>query len=292
MKEIVCKGFVLFFMLVVGGAENLSGQPDAEEEVISPYIEFKYIKNTEGNRILEAKLFHATDLGLDPLEGLAVEFYTNNIEEPVLLGKAITDSRGTARYYIPGDADLPGDEDGYWWFYALFEGSAGYEMTMEEISLMDVELEMKLEEKGELKKIILEAYTTEEGFKVPVSNEDIFIYVPRMFSLLPVAEGYFIDGMAEVEFPDDVPGDEKGRLTVIGRFNDHWQFATVEQRAETDWGVPASHEVAETHRALWTQIAPRWMIITLSIMLAGVWGHYLFAILSIIRVKRIGKKEV
>lgn len=291
MKEIVYKGFILFFLLVVGETNKVSGQSAGEEEVISPYIEFKYIKNTEGNKILEAKLFHATDLGLDPIEGLAVEFYTNNIDEPVLLGEAITDSRGTARYFIPEGTELPLDEDGYWWFYALFEGSEGYEMTMEEISLMDVNLEMSLEEEGEDKKIILEAYTMEEGQKTPVSDEDIFIYVPRMFSLLPVAEGYFIDGVAEVEFPGDVPGDKEGRLTVIGRFNDHWQFATVEQRADTEWGVPSSHEVAETHRALWTQIAPTWMIITLSIMLAGVWGHYLFAVVSIIRLKRIGKES-
>jgi hypothetical protein len=129
-----------------------------------------------------------------------------------------------------------------------------------------------------------------DGERIPVTDEDIYVFVPRMFSLLSVGEGYFEDGVADVEFPDDVPGDEHGALTVIARFDDHWQFANVEKRIDTKWGVPSSHDIAETHRALWTQIAPRWMVVTLTIMLAGVWGHYIFAVVSIIRVKRIGKK--
>jgi hypothetical protein len=267
----------------------ISGQDVEEAEILSPYMEFKYLKDTEGRRILDAKVFLAGELGLIPLEGLPVSFYTN-MEEPELLGEAMTDGKGIARYIIPESMTLPVDEDNNWWFYAEFEGNDMYEMTMEEISLMDVNLDMKLEETEDGKKIYLYAYTMQDGERIPVSDEDIYIFVPRMFSLLPVAEGYFIEGEAEVDFPDDVPGDEEGNLTVIGRFNDHWQFANVEKRADTNWGVPSSHEVAESHRALWTQIAPRWMIISLTIMLAGVWGHYLFAIISMIRIKRMARK--
>jgi hypothetical protein len=34
-----------------------------------------------------------------------------------------------------------------------------------------------------------------------------------------------------------------------------------------------------------------WMIITLSILLMGVWGHYFFAIISLIRIKIEAKRE-
>jgi len=276
-------------MGLTGGLFPVNAQDTPEDEVLSPYIEFKYVKNTLGERTLNAKLFLATELGIVPLEGLPVKFYTN-YDEPEFLAEVTTDSKGIAGYIIPGDMVLPVDEDNYWWFYAEFEGDDSYEMAMEELTVLDVNLTMTLMEEESEKKIFLEAFTLEDDEKIPVSDEDIFIFVPRMFSLLPVTEGYFIDGMAEVEFPDDVPGDTEGKLTVIARFNDHWQFGNVEQRADTDWGVPASHEVAESHRALWTQIAPRWMIITLTILLTGVWAHYLFAIISMIRVKRAGKK--
>ena len=52
------------------------------------------------------------------------------------------------------------------------------------------------------------------------------------------------------------------------------------------WGTPTDYSVPVSHRALWTKTAPKWMIYTLSILLAGVWGHYLFAIISLIRIKR------
>ncbi len=281
--------FCVSLLLTVVCLYPLVAQDQEGDELMSPYMEFKYLKNTEGQRLLDAKVFLAGELGLIPLEGLPVLFYTN-MEEPELLGEAVTDAKGVARFIIPGDMALPVDEDNNWWFYAEFEGNDQYDMAMEEISLMDVNLGMSIEETDEEKMIYLEAYTTLEGVNIPVTDEDIFIFVPRMFSLLSVAEGYFIDGKADVKFPEDVPGDENGNLTVIARFNDHWQFGNVEQRVETDWGVPASHDVAESHRALWTQIAPRWMIVTLTIMLIGVWGHYLFAIISMIRIKRKEEK--
>jgi hypothetical protein len=49
--------------------------------------------------------------------------------------------------------------------------------------------------------------------------------------------------------------------------------------------MPTDYSVPVTHRALWTKIAPRWMIYSLSVLLAGVWGHYLFAVISLIRIK-------
>ena len=57
------------------------------------------------------------------------------------------------------------------------------------------------------------------------------------------------------------------------------------------WGVPTDYSQPSTHRALWTKTAPKWMIYTLSILLAGVWGHYLFAIISLIRIRIDAKKQ-
>jgi len=260
------------------------------DELISPYIEFKYLKNNEDQRILSARIFTADALGEIPLPGLHVKFYTN-MEEPELMGEAITDDKGIAGYIIPQSAELPVDEENNWWFYAEFEGNDKVEMAMEELTVMDVNLTMALSEnEKDGKSVKLEAYTTVDGENIPVTDEVIYLFVPRMFSLLPVGEGYFEYGTALIEFPGDVPGDEEGNLTVIARFHDHWQFANVEKRAETSWGVPSTHEVAETHRELWTQIAPWWMIITLTILLTGVWGHYIFAIVSLFRISRAGKK--
>jgi len=44
-------------------------------------------------------------------------------------------------------------------------------------------------------------------------------------------------------------------------------------------------------RELWTPIAPVWMIVTLIIMLAGVWGHYIFAVIQLIIIKHQSKQK-
>jgi len=280
---------IMLCLLAFLGPVKAFAQDEEEAVIISPFMELKYLKNTTNQKSLNARVFDATDLGEKAIPGLMVKFYTNR-DEKELLGEVVTDKLGRATYIIPDNMELPADEENYWWFYAEFEGKDNIQMAMNEVTVLDVNLEMTLIENEEEGKLVnLTAYTMLDGEKVPVSDEDVFVFVPRMFSFLTAGEGYFEDGTASVEFPDDIPGDEHGKLTVIGRFDDHWQFGNVEKRIETNWGIPSSHEVAETHRALWTQIAPLWMIITLSIMLAGVWGHYLYAIISLFRIKRAGK---
>ncbi len=285
------RNYIIIMLCLVAflGPIKAFAQDEEEPVVISPYMELKYLKNTAGQKTLNARLFDATDLGEKALPGLTVKFYTN-IDDKELLGEAVTDKKGMATYVIPGDMKLPANEENYWWFYAEFEGNDNMQMAMNEVTVLDVNLEMTLTENEEEGKLVnLTAYTMVDGEKIPVSDEDVFVFVPRMFSFLTIGQGYFEDGIASVEFPDDIPGDEHGKLTVIGRFEDHWQFGNVEKRIVTNWGIPSSHEVAETHRALWTQIAPLWMIITLSVMLIGVWGHYLYAIISLFRIKKAGK---
>jgi len=280
---------ILLCLVAVFAPTQAFSQDEEETDLVSPYMELKYLKNTDNQRILNARLFDATDIGEVALPGLTIKFYTN-MEVPELMAELVTNNKGIASYTIPEDVVLPVDEESNWWFSAEFEGTDKIESTMEEVSLMDVNLEMTLTENEDEGRVVpLTAYAIIEGEEVPVADEDIYVFVPRMFSLLSVGEGYFEDGEAMVEFPDDIPGDEHGKLTVIGRFEDHWQFANVEKRIETSWGIPSSHEVAETHRALWTQVAPRWMIITLTIMLLGVWGHYVYAIVSLFRIKKAGK---
>ena len=151
---------------------------------------------------------------------------------------------------------------------------------------------MELTEIDSIKTILLTAEKVDNGKMVPVSGEKLIVYVPRMFSLLPVGEATLDEsGKASVEFPADLPGDKDGNITIISRFEEHPEFGNVEKRTTLKWGVPATSTSHSSHRALWTKTAPKWMIYTLSILLAGVWGHYLFAIISLIRIRMNAKRK-
>lgn len=257
-----------------------------ELNVISPYIQLQYIKNTNDQRVLQTALTYSFNRMELPIPGMEISFFTggNNSD---LIGTALTDSKGIARIELKDDIQLQTDVDGMWAFSSEYNGNDTIEAAVSEITVKDVMLDMLLTEVDSIKTINISAYTVENGSEVPVPDEPVMIYVPRMFSNLLLSELYLDEtGNATFEFPSDLPGDKEGNITVIAKFEDNYTFGTVEKVETLKWGVPTDYFVPVSHRALWTKIAPKWMIYSLSVLLAGVWGHYLFALISLIRIKR------
>jgi hypothetical protein len=154
-----------------------------------------------------------------------------------------------------------------------------------ENSFKEVVLNMALTEADSIKTVTVTAHTFDNGQEVPVSGETVSVFVPRMFSNFIIGELSLDEaGTASIEFPSDLPGGKDGNLTIVAAFIDNSTYGNVEKREVKHWGIPTDYLPA-SHRALWTQRAPSWMIYTLSVLLAGVWGHYMFAVISLIRIK-------
>jgi len=226
-----------------------------------------------------------------PLPGLQIFFYAGE-DSLVSLGEVSTDEEGMAVLVLEGGLELPAGEDGSVRYFAEYQGTENILPADYEVYVNDVNLEMSLDLVDSVKTISLRAYSLVDGEEVPVADEDVYIYVKRMFKDLPVAED-FLDENGEyvTELPDDIPGNAEGDIEVIARFNDHYLFGTVEKRQTMRWGVPTQYDFAISQRTLWTQIAPLWMVITLSILLAGVWGHYIYVVIQLFRLKKIARKE-
>jgi hypothetical protein len=220
-----------------------------------------------------------------PLSGMEISFYSGKVKKEKL-ASVKTDERGVAKLALGNILITDSEKNGPWEFSTGFNGNDTIEAATSAITIKNVKLEMTLSMVDTVKTIILKAVTFEKKREVPVSGEVIKIYVPRMFSLLPVGEATLDEtGGATVEFPGDLPGDTIGNITIISRFEDHPVFGNVEKRTIQKWGVPTNYSVPVTHRALWTKTPPMWMIVTLSVLLTGVWGHYLFAVISLIIIK-------
>ena len=262
-----------------------------DKSIISPYISLQYFKNAEDHRYLQTTLTYSSNRMEIPLSGMEIAFYTGH-DGKDLLGTSLTNEKGIATFDLPGNSSLPEDSDGRWGFHTDFAGNDTIETVSADLLIRDVKLEMILSEVDSVKTISLSAFRRENNKDVPVAGEVIMVYVPRMFSLLPVVEATLDDnGTAYSEFPSDIPGDAEGNITVISKFAEHPDFGNVERKAVIKWGVPFVNSSPVAHRALWTKTPPWWMIITLSILLTGVWGHYLFAVISLIRIKRESRKK-
>lgn len=160
-----------------------------------------------------------------------------------------------------------------------------------ESTFKDVNLNMTFSEVDSIKTVTVTATTTENGKEVPVTGETVSVYVPRMFSNLSIGELTLDEtGTASIEFPSDIPGGKQGDLIIVAAFVNSSTYGNVEKSETKHWGIPTDY-LPTSHRALWTQRAPTWMIYTLSILLSGVWGHYIFAVISLIRIKRNADRE-
>jgi hypothetical protein len=281
MKKII-RFSILLLSLLLHISLKLYSQ---EVTKINPYVTLQYFKNTDGQRILQATLTYSRNRMELPLPGMEIAFYSG-ANQKVFITKGTTDNKGIARFELSNEVKPEPGSDGMWAFSSEFNGNDSIKGGTSEISVKDMKLVMTLTEVDSIKTIKLNAVSEEEGKEKPVTGETVTVYVPRMFSLLPIGELTLDDaGTASIEFPPDLPGDKEGNVVVIAKIEENATFGNVEKRETIKWGLPTDYSVPVTHRALWTKIAPRWMIYTLSILLAGVWGHYLFAIISLIRIK-------
>jgi hypothetical protein len=259
-----------------------------EVTMISPYIQLQYFRNTDDQSFLQTTLTYSKNRMELALPGMEISFFSGGS----LIAIVPTDNKGVARLELKDDIKLKADRNGLWAFSSEFKGNDTIEAGTSEITIRDIKVEMLLSEIDSIKTININAFILENGTEKPVSGEVIYVYVPRMFSLLPIGELTLDDaGKASLEFPKDLPGDKDGNITIIAKFEENMTFGNVEKRETIQWGLPTQYSVPVTHRALWTKTAPRWMIYTLTILLAGVWGHYLFAIISLFRIKKNAKKE-
>jgi hypothetical protein len=273
---------ILFLSLLPVFSQNLFSQ---EAGKLKPYIQLQYLKNTDEQRILQSALTYSKNRMELPLPGMEIAFFSGN-DQKKLIAKVVTDNKGVAKLTLGDDIKINAASDGKWAFTSEFIGNDSIEAGTSEVSVRDMKLELTLSLADTIKTVAVRAVTFEGGREKPVTGEVVKIYVPRMFSLLPIGELTLDDsGTSSLEFPADLPGDKEGNLVVIARIEENENFGNVEKRETIKWGSPTDYSVPVTHRALWTKIAPKWMIYTLSILLAGVWGHYLYAIISLIRIK-------
>jgi hypothetical protein len=286
MKKIT-KVFLLLSFLTLTSIVSFS----QEKPKIAPYIQFQYSKDNDDNEFLKTTVTYSLNRMELPLPGMKIVFYSG-AGKKVTLAEILTDEKGVAKYNLKHETDLSADKNGLFPFSTAYGGNDTIESASSELLIRDITLKMELEEIDSIKTISLTAEKFENGKMVPAAGEKLMVYVPRMFSFLPIGEATLDEsGKASLEFPADLPGDKEGNITIISRIEEHPEFGNIEKRTTLKWGVPATSSSHSSHRALWTKTAPKWMIYTLSILLTGVWGHYLFAIISLIRIRIDAKRK-
>jgi len=287
--------FLIFLVSLVSLVlPPLNAQAEEKTDSIAPPAESRlalaYLCSAD-SVILTATLSIKKGESILALENASVEFSALNGTGGELLGKTTTDQEGNAVLKF-AHAGLPADKEGIISYAAKFIGDDKYSESESSFSAKPVRIRLFFSIEDSLR--ILKVTATqknEKGEEVAIPAETVLIYVPRLFSLLKIGEIVLDEnGSGTLEFPKTIVGDTLGNLMVMAKIEEHDKFGFVLGKNTINWGVHKQYYKAEVpSRELWTPIAPLWMIITLLIMLAGVWAHYMYAVYELIMIKRLSK---
>lgn len=281
---------LIVILASIPGLSKAEDKKDTTEAVTGTKMILNYLCGPLDSVTLTAILSGTRGDMTFALKNATVSFYASASSDQ-LLGTAKTDQEGIAKLTISVNG-LPADAGGMIKYLAKFENKGIYPGTEAEISAKPAKLSLLFSIEDSVKVLSVTATQKDnKGAEQPIPGVTVNIYVPRLFSLLKIGEVALDDkGAGTLEFPKEIVGDTLGNLVILAKIEEHDLFQFVQGKNTINWGVPKQYYKAEVpSRELWTPIAPVWMIITLIIMLLGVWAHYGYAIYELIMIKKISK---
>ncbi len=245
-----------------------------------------------GEGLLIATVKTKIDRAYQVVPKVRVNFYQSEIVEENLLGSAVSNNKGQAKFALP--EKLQKDTALWHTFLAAIENNDEFKDADKDIEVKKAVLQMTLEVEDSTNWArVFVGSPDETGEIIPASDVECKVFIKRLYGDLPVAEDFDYtdeDGMMSVELPDDIPGDKEGNLTIIARVEDHDDFGTLETRQVKNWGVPLVVK-NQTFRELWSNRAnaPFSLMILVNAILLGVWGTIAIIVVRLFKVFKIGK---
>jgi len=271
---------------------NAAEKPDSTIKPVESRLSLNYLCGSDSVLLTATLSINKGDASFF-LKNASIDFSASEGGVSRSLGKAATDQEGNAIFKFPA-AGLPIEKDGLVTFTAKFTGNEKYPAAEASFSAKPAKIRLFFSIEDSLRVLKVTAtQKNDKGEEVAIPKETLLIYIPRLFSLLKIGEIALDEsGSGTLEFPKEIVGDTLGNLTVIAKIEESDKFGNVQGQNVINWGVHKQYYKAEVpSRELWTPIAPLWMIITLLIMLAGVWAHYAYAVYELVMIKRLSKKE-
>jgi len=291
------KGSCFFLIVILAFSQIRTFSQDQKDSSagLNTKISLLYLNTSNDTIVLSANLYISKDLGPFALQNAWIEFTATAGTETKLLGKIKTDDQGNAVLKVHVSSGLPCTKEGKTIYSVKFNKTGKYLSSEESINTKLAKITVNFSKEDSSRFIKVTAKQVESTGEIkPISKEKVVVYIPRLFSLLKIGEIDLDDnGEGRIDCPGQLVGDSLGNITVIAKIEDNDTFGNVQGQSSITWGIPKQYYLAEKPtRELWTPVAPIWMIVTLIIMLTGVWAHYLYAVGQLIKIKFARKKDV
>jgi len=261
-----------------------------------------FYNNVDHSRSLDATLYYIENRVRKPVINELIVFYLGEISDNILIDSLLTDNNGVAQLSFGENLTFDVDEERSVQITADFKGNKTVTSAKSSISITDVFMELFISEIELTKMVSVRAYEMGNNKEMfPVEEAKVNFYVPRLFGDQLVGDGNINDGKCSIEFPENIAGDTIGNISIIARIEDHDDYGNVERQLQDfRWGATQpieedkslmTIEISIPTRALWHTNAPLWMIVTLIILLTGVWSHYFYVVFQLIKLNRLNKNK-
>jgi hypothetical protein len=246
-----------------------------------------YIKSN-GDRQISFLLTAGRGRNMKNVSNASISLEVELGDSTLFLTELVTNQEGNADLLVESGYTFPADEEGITTLLATFAGNDTLRSADTDLEIKDVYLDMSFDVEDSVKILTVEAKELNgDGEFIPVEELDIQIGVRRLYSVLPIDDIETDEnGVGILEFPNDIPGDSIGMLTVVARIDEHDYFGTVTKSESIDWGIPVSYELKRMYRQLFTDEAPLWMIIGVFIALVGAWYHFFLSVFKLYKLKK------
>lgn len=131
--------------------------------------------------------------------------------------------------------------------------------------------------------------------RVPVPGAELKLFAKRYFGNLPIGETKTTDnqGIAQFNFPTNLPGDSAGVVTLLVQPVDQAAFGETKAETSLAIGIPNNRPALNEQRALWNvvQKTPVWLLLTYIITVLTVWGFIVYVMLQLRAIFKSGSEN-
>lgn len=284
------RNILLIFLLLAAGSVPCPAQDKADTTgPAKTMMTFTCTSISSDSIVLKSQISVRHDDWNTNLMNALVRFTVADKDSSKVIGQVKTGNDGVAILIVPAKKMYFRNAEGLISFKAEYSGEAKYAASEGESGLKPGKLIISFYEEDTIRYVKVKALQLEtDGKETALGGQTVLVYVPRMISLLKIAE-ITLDSLGEgnAEFPKNIVGDSLGNLIVIAQIEENDLYGNIRAESKIAWGIPKHLLIAERPtRELWTPVAPLWMIITLIIMLAGVWGHYVYTMVQLFMIRK------
>ena len=248
-------------------------------------LKVAYTQKSDNSRYLEGSIVVRVKR-YEPLVNARIEILRIDNDTKEVIGNTITNKMGEFSFELESAIEDWLNENGEVEFSVAYSGNDTIRKASRSISIIPAYLHLDFIETDDMTNVeVLATRLNIDGTREGIPSTKIDVYVKSLFNPLLVGSATTDSlGMARLEFPNDLPGDQEGDIAVLAKINEDDNYGTILKEGEVSWGIPYAPEEVE-QRGLGDTDAPLWMVYTLIVLLSAVWFHYMYVIFMIIKIK-------